>query len=138
MVKHLHHLLPCHGLLNIAVQSADCSLLGAVKLPAPPAYCLDRLKHDRYHHDGDQSQPHIRVNHKGKGSYNVYGSRYKLYHRPVQHLAYRIHIIGKAAHHIPMVVGVIITYRKFLQFSEQVITQFYNGILGDTDHDPLL
>ena len=138
MAEHLHHLLPGHRLLDVAVQRTDRRLLGPVIFPASAPHGLHRFQHHRDHHNRDQGQPHVGVDHKDKGSHNVYGSGNQLNHRVVQHFTHRIHVIGKAAHHIPVIVGVIIAHRQLLHLLKQIIPQLLDGILGHADHDPLL
>ena len=138
MVKDLDYLLSRHSLFNIAVYGADGRLLGPVILPASAAYDLNGLKHHRNHNNRDQGQPHISINHKGKGSHNIDGAGDQLDHRVVEHFPHRIHVIGKTAHHIPVIVGIVIAHGKLLHLSEKIVSKLANGILGNPDHDSLL
>ena len=138
MAEYLYHLLSGNGLLNVTVHGSDGGLLGLIIFPALSSHQLHSLKHQGDHHNRDQSQPYVGIEHQCKGTDNADGSGDQLYNGIVQHFPYCIHIIGKAAHHIPVIVGVIISHRKLLQLFKQLVSELLNGILGNADHDLLL
>ena len=138
MVKYLDNLLPSNGFLNVSVQCSYCCLLGSIIFPASASYRLYCLHHDRNHHYCNQSQPDIGIQHQAKSAYNADGSRNQLNHCVIEHFPYSIHIIGKTAHSVTMVMGIVITYRKLLKLLKQIITELADCILRYSNHNSLL
>ena len=138
MAEYLDNLLSGYSLFNITVQGTKCSLLCTVILPAHASDLLYCLQHQRDHHNCDQCQPYIGIQHQAEGSDDTDQTGDHLYYSIIQHFPYCIHIIGETAHQIAVVIGIVISDRQLLHLLEQLITQFLDRILGNTDHDLLL
>ena len=135
MAEYLHHLLSAHSLFNISVQRPQRRLLGLIKSAAPHGDKPGGLHHNRNHQNGNQGQPDIGIYHQTEGSYDIDHDGNNLHHGIIEHFTHRIHIVGKAAHDISVVIGIIKTHRQPLDFGKKLIPYFKNSLLGYTDHN---
>ena len=136
MTENLDDLLSGHGFFNIPVQRTQRRLLGFIEPAASHGDKAGCLHHDRNHQHSDQSQPDIGIYHQAEGAYHIDHTGNYLYYGIVEHFPHRIHIVGKTAHNIAMIIRIIKAHRQLLYFGKQLISYFKYGLLGYSDHNP--
>ena len=69
------------------------------------------------------------IYHQAEGADNIDHTGNDLDHGIVQHFPHRIHVVGKTAHNITVVVCIIKPDRQLLNFCKQLISYFKNSML---------
>ena len=121
MAEHLDHLLPGDHLLNVAVDGPQGLLLAHKVFAGAAADLPGEEQHKAYHRQHQQGQGdaggHHGAEHRRQGDYCVEQLGDALGDKHAQ----GVRVVGVAAHHIPVGVGVKILDGQLLHVGEQVV-----------------
>ena len=138
MTEHLYYLLPVHHLFNVAVYIAQGFLLLHEEFAALAAYYLGYPHGARRHKQHDKGHPYVGDAHGYKHRYYRYRRGEQLRHGLRYKLAQRVGIVGVAAHHVAVGVGVKIFYRQGLHVLKHAVAHLFLYALSHRYHKPVV
>ena len=138
VAEYLHHLLPLHHLLNVAVDRSQVFLLIG-KIPGGTiAQLRGDPQHNSRHDHGNRRQRKIQNHHADKGRYQRDAGVKQLGKTLADKLAQSIHIVGIHGHNIAVGMGVKIPDGQGLHVGKKLHTQPLHGSLAHIDHNPVV
>ena len=138
MAEYLDDFLPCHHLLDIAVDTGEVLLLGAEERAGALAQLAGGYHHDDSHEDADEGQGDAQHDHRGEGGDDGDGGGEHLCQGGGDHLAQGVDIIGVDGHDIAMGTLVEITDGQPLHPLEDLLAQSEHGALADGYHEAVV
>ena len=106
MIEDFLHLLTRHHFLRKAINFAKLCLLPLIIFPAPLTVCPDKNAHHNQKHHNNQRQPYAQNHHHYNGAHQGQKALDRHGEAVVHGLLHRVHIIGEAAHQLPVGMGV--------------------------------
>ena len=135
MIKDFHNFLSLDHFLDKSVERSEITLLMRKIISAAFTAELYVSEHDDITDQYDQRQLPVQNKDQCQCTDNLNKALDHHGKTVVQSIRYRIDIIGKAAHGIPVRVCIEITKRQLLHFVKQVLTDLTYDFLCDNDHD---
>ena len=138
VVEHLDHLGARDGLLDVAVDGAQCGLLCHVVLGGLLTDETAAEEVEGHEEQGDDGQEPAGVEHHEHRAHQGDGARDEAGDGGVDHHIDGVHVVGEARHQLARGVGIEVADGKLLQLLEEVVADLLHGVLGDGDHETTL
>ena len=138
VVEDLDDLLSRNGLLDVSVSRAECRLLTRVIFSRCSRDLCAADREEGNEGDRDQSQPGVSRYHEHESSDKRDNARNYAGKRVVEHNVDVVDVVRKSRHDLARGVSVEIADGKLLQLLEKVVSDLFDRVLRDSQHNSRL